>query len=506
MKEAKMEQTEDGKNSEKRILMYGTFLQGQTEFGIEVARILEVVNLPTRLTAVPLAPNFVSGVFSLRGMIIPVLDIGILLSIPPEQEGLRKVVIVEHEGLKIGLAFDSTKEIVRVSPDLKLDIDYSEGSGPQVVGALLKLDDGKRIIQLIQPEKVVRVENLPHVMEALKATAIRSQARRSSDAKRKQCISFRIGQNLLALEIEAVSEIITMPEVIDSALKSEHCVGMSTLRNVVLPLIRFDHLLGVRDADSSEVLDGKKVIVMKLGKDLFGIIIDSVENITTYFSDEVVPVPVFSRDRREFLVGCLSFPDHPDILILNHEKIFTDDEITSITHGHSILFRPEDVTEASKTKTGTSKKSNYILFQMGYKAAIDMSEIQEIIPYPTDLIQSPGSASFISGLLNWRGELVSVISLRNLYELEALATEDTPKVLIIRRHDSIYGLTVDSIDGTMTVDESKKLPIPSLLAPEMAEPMKSDLKEIIEPPGDTSSNKSVMIFDLDAVVARIGQA
>ena len=49
------------------------FSLGENLFGVDIMRIREII-LPQKLTALPVAPQMLEGVISLRGAVIPVMN------------------------------------------------------------------------------------------------------------------------------------------------------------------------------------------------------------------------------------------------------------------------------------------------------------------------------------------------------------------------------------------------------------------------------------------------
>ncbi len=84
-------------------------------YGINIMQIKEIIK-PREVTEVPRSPFFVSGVISLRGVIIPILDM-------PDRLGLRRgaatgrerVVVVKHGEAFSGLLVDEVTQVVRIA-------------------------------------------------------------------------------------------------------------------------------------------------------------------------------------------------------------------------------------------------------------------------------------------------------------------------------------------------------------------------------------------------------
>jgi purine-binding chemotaxis protein CheW len=93
---------------------------GTAEFGLPIAQVREVLRTP-RITAIPFAPAYVAGVVSVRGVLIPVVDLGIrLLGQAAVAPGRLVVVAGGAESGPVGLLVDAITGLVDAAPDLVL--------------------------------------------------------------------------------------------------------------------------------------------------------------------------------------------------------------------------------------------------------------------------------------------------------------------------------------------------------------------------------------------------
>ncbi len=134
-----------------------TFLLGQEEYGIPIASIQEIDRL-SKITQTPRAPKFVDGVTNLRGEVIPVLSTRTLFGLEPKSADDRtRVIIVDFGGAKTGLVVDAVKEVMSIPsrniapPPASITHD---GEG-QFISGIGKVDDGKRMIVLLDVERVL---------------------------------------------------------------------------------------------------------------------------------------------------------------------------------------------------------------------------------------------------------------------------------------------------------------------------------------------------------------
>ena len=76
---------------------------------------LEMVGTPT---PVPNAPDFVDGVVSVRGQVIPAVSLRARFGFPRAAADLRsRLIVVRTQGRTVGLVVDSAREFATIPPD-----------------------------------------------------------------------------------------------------------------------------------------------------------------------------------------------------------------------------------------------------------------------------------------------------------------------------------------------------------------------------------------------------
>jgi purine-binding chemotaxis protein CheW len=90
------------------------FNLGPEEYALDIQRIREIIK--TRpVTEVPRAPGFVMGIISVRGQVIPVMDLRLRLKLPAAPPGREaRVLIVTRDGEAHGLLVDRVRQVVRM--------------------------------------------------------------------------------------------------------------------------------------------------------------------------------------------------------------------------------------------------------------------------------------------------------------------------------------------------------------------------------------------------------
>ncbi|MBA3542567.1 MAG: purine-binding chemotaxis protein CheW [Deltaproteobacteria bacterium] len=83
----------------------------QQELALPIADVRETLPLQP-ITPVFLTPPCLAGVFSLRGDIVPVIDLGILLGLSRTVVGEEsKIVVIEHGGQVAGIVVDRLRDL-----------------------------------------------------------------------------------------------------------------------------------------------------------------------------------------------------------------------------------------------------------------------------------------------------------------------------------------------------------------------------------------------------------
>lgn len=92
---------------------------------------------------------------------------------------------------------------------------------------------------------------------------------------------------------------------------------------------------------------------------------------------------------------------------------------------------------------------NFEIEKEDYCLIVD--DIQEILNYeiPTPV---PGAQNEVVGILNVRGEIVTVLSGRRLLGLQDQQFDDSWRIITMQSNDIYYGLVVDSVKEMIEID------------------------------------------------------
>lgn len=94
-----------------------TFVVGGEVYGVEILSIREIIKL-REITEVPRAPRFLLGVVTVRGLVLPVVDLRMRLRLEmPALGRSARILVVVHKGERFGLLVDEVRGVVRFADE-----------------------------------------------------------------------------------------------------------------------------------------------------------------------------------------------------------------------------------------------------------------------------------------------------------------------------------------------------------------------------------------------------
>ncbi len=109
----------------------------------------------------------------------------------------------------------------------------------------------------------------------------------------------------------------------------------------------------------------------------------------------------------------------------------------------------------SEDMNQTDPLMQYVTFYLGdEKYGINVMQVQEVLRI-TEIAPVPGAPSYVLGIINLRGNVVTVIDTRNRFGLMSKETDDASRVVIIETEDHIIGILVDSVAEVVELQSSE---------------------------------------------------
>ena len=95
-----------------------TFILGEEKYGLNILKVRELISFPEGLTRIPGVPDYIIGMFNLRGLVIPVMDLREKFNMAGEERHeFSVIIIVEVDNKSIGITVDSVSDVIFVKEE-----------------------------------------------------------------------------------------------------------------------------------------------------------------------------------------------------------------------------------------------------------------------------------------------------------------------------------------------------------------------------------------------------
>jgi purine-binding chemotaxis protein CheW len=139
-----------------------TFVVGGEVYGIDILSIREIIK-PREITEVPRAPRYLLGILTVRGLVMPIVDLRLRLKLDARALTPRaRILVVVHRNERFGLLVDQVRDVVRFG---EADVEPPPptfgvgGEAPFLSGiGRYTADDEERLVILLQLDALLDFE------------------------------------------------------------------------------------------------------------------------------------------------------------------------------------------------------------------------------------------------------------------------------------------------------------------------------------------------------------
>jgi len=150
--------TEPEKKTEEIVQLVG-FVVGEEEFAVPILSIQEIIK-PIEWTRVPFVPNYVLGVFNLRGNVLPLIDLRKKFSTPAaEIDENTRFIVMKIKGEDVAFVIDRLTSAIRIPKKEILPPPETYNNEDDIIEGVGRLKDG-RIITILKVDNLIRREDI----------------------------------------------------------------------------------------------------------------------------------------------------------------------------------------------------------------------------------------------------------------------------------------------------------------------------------------------------------
>ena len=318
-------------------------------------------------------------------------------------------------------------------------------------------------------------------------------------------LTFRLQGAWYAVEAPWVREILRLPALTPVAEAPRYIIGVVNYRGHILPVMDLSLRLGL-PAWAYQIHD--HVIVLEQAGRLLGLLVNEVLGVHEIPLDGRDAGPPFPRsnDVGSRFVRHLAKLDATAIMVLDHELLLSaaaehraevtqaalmvpevrwqqspehptahDGLSTQALEALPLFFphaapwerellleRARNLTDGFEAQSATQHISLAIIGLSGEYFAVELDHVREFTELQR-ITPVPCCPAYIVGDMNLRGDILTVVDIRQALQMPVGETAPTAKVMVVPLGDALVGVLVDRIVDVLEIDPAAIGPLPVAL-------------------------------------------
>lgn len=276
-------------------------------------------------------------------------------------------------------------------------------------------------------------------------------------------MTFSLSNKKYSILADKISEIVQLPKLTVLETMPNNLIGLMNIRGKVISVVDIRSFLGFEINKYSA--DHQVLIVNTNGKTL-GIIVDSVNNVIQFDKKNVESLPYESNNKH--IEGIYNFEDEMIALIdLNsiveniEQTNFENTDLKKIPF-HNVELFPNDIFSREKfekraldlqkeIKVDLDKndyiQDRFVSFSLNSEIyCISLKYVKEFTKLKNiTLTVVPCVPEFIAGLINLRGEFITIIDIKSFLQIAKTELTDKTKIIVVKTQNLQIGLLVDEV-------------------------------------------------------------
>jgi purine-binding chemotaxis protein CheW len=277
-------------------------------------------------------------------------------------------------------------------------------------------------------------------------------------------VTFDMAGERYAFPMSRVQEIIRMPAVVKVPLGPPSLEGLANLRGRVLPVVSLRDCCDMGQAAHDETT---RVIVVDGGVPL-GFVVDRVASVIS-----VDPAAMESGEsvqstvRSDVLVGVIKADDGDMTTILDVDRLVGSQfdqlagRVPSTDKAAAARLMNERDDEGDAERDDTLELVSFAV--QGQEYALPIDQVQEIVQAPESVSHVPNAGSRVLGVIDLRGRLLPVVSMRRVFGLPVTPLEPQNRIVVVSIDGGVVGVVMDTVREVLRVPHELVAPLPGFM-------------------------------------------
>lgn len=277
----------------------------------------------------------------------------------------------------------------------------------------------------------------------------------------RQYVTFYVRDEMFAVPLAEVQEIIRMPEVVGVPRSPQSLEGLANLRGTVMSVTSLRRIFRFDDRPHD---DATRVVVINQGAPM-GFVVDRMAAVVTADPDQIEPAEaIIATVDTDLLRGMIKgVHGHAMIMIIDPARLFRNEGMggTQRRLGSGAGAEAYDRSTAEED----SDELQLVSFEVARQEyALGIESVQEIVQVPDSISRIPRTDAHVLGVMTLRNRLLPLVSLRSMFRLPEAALDERSKIVVVPldEHNSI-GVVMDTVREVLRVRKDLVAPLPAML-------------------------------------------
>lgn len=462
---------------------YVTFDVDGELFAVPMGPVQEIIRMP-EVAWLPLAPPTLDGLANLRGRVLPIVNLRRLLGCDKREHDDATRAIVINVGQPLGFIVDRVASVISVEP--------AQIESSSVIDSIVKAENLTGVIRRPRPEGGTDLlmildfaglieSEFAQLQKASAASALKGDAsnlisqyaiegEQGNDELR--LVSFSVASQEYAIDINAVQEIVQVPEEITKIPNTNReVVGIISLRERLLPLVSLRALFHL---PHEPLNDHHRIVVIALPNQMqVGLVTDSVKevlSVPTHLAEDMPSILAKDHRMQELSSICRLDGGKRLVSIIATEQLLGLQSIQAAIQTGQTDSDPKHCggTPMSDLQhdadiTNADDDTQVVIFRLGAEEfGVPIMSVQEIVRVPEVLTRVPKTPDFVEGVINLRGTVLPVIDQRTRLGMGAIERNDRQRIMVYQIGGIRTGFIVDSVAEVLRIPKSQIAAAPEL--------------------------------------------
>lgn len=276
----------------------------------------------------------------------------------------------------------------------------------------------------------------------------------------RQYVTFYVQNEMFAVPLAEVQEIIRMPDVVGVPKSPPSLEGLANLRGTVMSVTSLRRIFRFADMPHD---DATRVVVINQGVPV-GFVVDRMAAVVTVDPDQIEPAEAIGATvDTDLLRGMIKGVNgHAMIMIIDPTHLLRGE-------GNAGRKRPSRVGPAGNDVCGEDAEASDELQLVSFEVArqeyaLGIESVQEIVQVPDSISRIPCTDQHVLGVMTLRNRLLPLVSLRTMFNLPDAELDERSKIVVVPLDEiNSVGVVMDTVREVLRVRKDIVDPLPSML-------------------------------------------